>query len=155
MNKTLTDEFLTSMDRIRKMFFYSKMTFPIPHGEFATLSAIVTLSEDNIKATTSTLSELLSISKPAVSQSINSLEKKNLVKREIDANDKRIYCLSLTDEGTEKMQKFYSKCSKILEVLLSRLGEDDARQFVTLINKTHGVIKDMINDNEFKQELIF
>lgn len=54
----------------------------------------------------------LEISKPAVSRSLVSLEKKGLITREKDAVDKRVYRVKLTDEANQiglQVQKIYEE----------------------------------------------
>ena len=151
MDKQFLTDYLNSMEEMRKVFFYSKFHIDIPRGELSTLEAIKTLLDDGMKATTSALSDLLSISKPAVSQAINTLEKKGWVRRDIDKNDKRVYCLSLTPEGEEKIMEIKQKSTSTVTQILTELGENDAMEFLRLSNKLKNIIKNMIEKDQFMQ----
>lgn len=151
MDSLLITEYLRSMEDMRKVFFYSKFQFDVPRGELSTLEAIYTLKNDNKKATTSSLSYLLMISKSAVSQAINTLERKGWVHRDIDEQDKRVYCFSLTDTGNEKINSIKEQTKNIVSYLLNQLGEDDLKELIRLHKKIYKIVELMIQEGRFNK----
>lgn len=141
MDKILINEFLKLLTDMRKFSVSPKINLDIPRGELAALDTINVLNQSNTKATTSLLSEKLDISKPAVSQVINTLEKKGWVQREIDSNDKRIYCLSLTENGRNKLSDIYKKFSDSAGRVLSMLDEKDIENLIDITGKISKILE--------------
>jgi DNA-binding MarR family transcriptional regulator len=77
----------------------------------------------------------LSVTKPAVSQMIASLEKKGFLTREINKENRRCIILSLTEKGTTFIEKTQEKTEKRLAEIISRFGENETRELITLINR--------------------
>ena len=77
----------------------------------------------------------LAVSKAAISQMLTSLEKKGYINRDIDKNNRRNLIVTLTDEGRKTLEiqsaKFRGKLGKII----SRLGENEVKQMITIVNR--------------------
>lgn len=86
-------------------------------------------------AAPSDLSIAMGVSTARIAAALNDLEKKELVKREIDICDRRKIIVSLTDKGTEatktNMRMFIERFSSILE----KLGESDAKEYIRITKK--------------------
>ena len=84
--------------------------------------------------------EYLSVSKAAVSQMLNSLEKRGYLTRETDLNNRRNIIVVLTEEGRlvyEKMnEEFYQRFGNLIE----RVGEENVALFIEMINKMSGAM---------------
>lgn len=90
-------------------------------------------SENNVGS--SDIREYLSITKGAVSQMLGSLEKKGFINRDIDKSNRRNLIVTLTPEGRQVLERQYNEFSDRLEKIISRLGENDVRQMVTIVNR--------------------
>ncbi|MBC2311184.1 MarR family winged helix-turn-helix transcriptional regulator [Listeria booriae] len=81
------------------------------------------------------LATVLSVHKSAISSKINRLLEKNLIHREKNHKDQRVFVLTVTENG----EKVYQACEQKLENLVSNwleiLGEEDSEQFLTLYKK--------------------
>lgn len=66
---------------------------------------------------------------------LGSLEKKGFINRDIDKGNRRNLIVTLTPEGRRNLEHQYSEFSDRLEKIISRLGEDDVRQMVTIVNR--------------------
>lgn len=150
MDKQLIRDYLNAMDNMRKVFFYHKIPNNMPRGEFTMLDMIQYLTEDGIKVTTSAISKVLMISKSAVSQSINAVEKKGLVERTIDPYDKRVYRVSLTDDGKNALKSAKEHNIQIAETLLSHLNDDDVKSLIRISENVCSIVKDFIAENSFE-----
>ena len=84
--------------------------------------------------------EYLSVSKAAVSQMLNSLEKRGYLTRETDTNNRRNIIVVLTKEGRaifeKKNEEFYQRFGSVID----RVGEENIAQFVEMINKMSGAL---------------
>lgn len=89
--------------------------------------------EDNVDL--SEVREYLSISKGAVSQMLGSLEKKGFISRDIDKSNRRKIIITLTADGRKILERQYNEFSERLEEIIDRLGEDDTRQMIQIVNR--------------------
>ena len=84
--------------------------------------------------------EYLAVTKASVSQMLASLEKRGLLVRQIDPTNRRNLIVTLTSEGIERLRQKEFQVERRLRELLAELGEKDALQFITLINKMDTVL---------------
>lgn len=85
--------------------------------------------------------EYLAVSKAAVSQMLSSLEKRGFVIREIDPENRRNLIVALTASGAEILRVKDAEADGRIEKILSIMGEQDAEQFVRLIQKMNDAVK--------------
>jgi DNA-binding MarR family transcriptional regulator len=84
----------------------------------------------------------LSITKPAVSQMLSSLEKKGFLTREINKENRRCIVLSLTRKGTKFIEKTQRETEKRLAGIIKRFGEDETRHLITLLNRFLSIMEE-------------
>lgn len=119
----------------------------IPHGEFHMLQLIESLLEETGQISppppgikTSLLSIRSQVSKPAVSQMLKSLEKKQLIERITGDHDRRVVYVRLTDRGhrviTDSQQFFYRFLGKVTE----QLGREDTQTLIHLMRRMNQII---------------
>lgn len=83
----------------------------------------------------SDISNTMGISAARITATLNSLEKKGLIERRRDPDDRRRILIELTAEGIETAKKRFESISKITCEMLSKLGEHDAREYVRITGK--------------------
>lgn len=119
----------------------------ISHGEFHTLQLLEFLLRElaqesppppGVKA--SLLSIRSKVSKPAISQMLKSLEKKQLIERITCAQDRRVVYVRLTEHGhriiTDSQKFFYEFLGKITE----QLGTEDTQELIRLLRRTNQIL---------------
>jgi len=79
------------------------------------------------KVTQQTLCNLTSKDKPSMTRLIDKLEKRNLVTRVSDHNDRRINLIHLTDSGMALKQKATDLVQKIAAKTLSNIAEEELK----------------------------
>lgn len=140
MSKELQNELVQAMFRLKKMMNYGlgrdTNNINITMSEYILMREVAENTKDvyNPSALTE-VREYLSVSKAAVSQMLNSLEKRGYILREIDPNNRRNIIVILTEEGKnaygKKNQEFYNR----FEMVIQGIGEKDVSQFIAMINK--------------------
>ena len=140
MSKELQNELVQAMFRLKKMMNRGlgrdTNNINITMSEFILMREVAENTKDvyNPSALTE-VREYLSVSKAAVSQMLNSLEKRGYILREIDPNNRRNIIVILTDEGRtafeKKNQEFYDR----FEMVIRGIGEKDVSLFIAMINK--------------------
>ncbi|MNI02422.1 Transcriptional regulator SlyA [compost metagenome] len=93
----------------------------------------------------SELSELLQITMPSVSQMINGLEERGYVKRVTTKNDRRVVYITLDVEGEAALKRAQKAFLTYTNEIVSRLGNEETEQLITLCEKLHVIIDDIKN----------
>lgn len=147
MSKELQNELVQAMFRLKKMMNRGlgrdTNNINITMSEFILMREVAENTREvyNPSALTE-VREYLSVSKAAVSQMLNSLEKRGYILREIDPNNRRNIIVILTDEGRtafeKKNQEFYDR----FEMVIRGIGEKDVSQFIAMINKMSDAMGD-------------
>lgn len=75
------------------------------------------------------------VSTARVAMALNSLEKKGLITRQIDASDRRKILVRLTSEGKLLADKNYRVAVDVVAKRLALLGEYDAKEYVRITGR--------------------
>lgn len=132
-----------TMQKFHKMKMNLNDTGEITRGEIMMLKMIKANSSEHEGVTISTLSELLNISKPAVSQVLNTLEDKKYVERSAVKNDRRLVHVRLTGSGEECLARKYQAQLLMMNKVFDRMGEDDTKQLLQLLEKLYTIVSDL------------
>jgi DNA-binding MarR family transcriptional regulator len=81
------------------------------------------------------IAKFLNITKGAVSQFIDTLVEKNLVKREEDARDRRLQRIRLTEFAEGRFDQFKKSYYLSLNKLFDALNDQEVEQLVSLLEK--------------------
>lgn len=93
------------------------------------------------KVTQQTLCKLTAKDKPSMTRLIDKLEKRNLVTRVSDHNDRRINLIHLTDTGIELQAKATDLVQKIATKTLSNITEEELNTSKTVLKKIMANLK--------------
>jgi len=75
------------------------------------------------------------VSTARVAMALNSLEKKGLITRRIDVNDRRKILVDITSEGKLLAEKHADAAVEAVVRILTLLGESDAREYVRITRR--------------------
>ncbi|AWR93283.1 MarR family transcriptional regulator [Acidianus brierleyi] len=81
------------------------------------------------------LSELIGIGKSSVTEIIEKMEKRNLVKKIKNENDKRYTIIKITEEGEKALEQTREEYKKILSSILERVNAEEVIKFFEEIEK--------------------
>ena len=140
------ENLLKALIRLRNIHKWFPNVCKISQGEFLMLHQIDELSkksnnEGGIKP--SKLSSICEMSKPAVSQMLNSLDKKRYIERKITKEDRRMVYISLTQDGREKLKDATERFIGGFDRIICELGSEDTETLIKLLNKLCYIIEDM------------
>lgn len=147
MSKELQNELVQAMFRLKKMMNRGlgrdTNNINITMSEFILMREVAENTKDvyNPSALTE-VREYLSVSKAAVSQMLNSLEKRGYILREIDPNNRRNIIVILTDEGRTAFEKRNQEFYDRFEMVIRGIGEKDVSLFIAMINKMSDAMGD-------------
>jgi DNA-binding MarR family transcriptional regulator len=132
MDKDLQDQLVRALFRVRKTSVGIPAVCDIRIGELLILRAI----RDNISCLDKNyVSDVwcdLSISKSAVSQALGVLEKKGLINREMDKDDRRKILVTLTGQGKTVLRQAEKQTRQMFESIVSHVGEKKVRELIDL-----------------------
>ncbi len=92
--------------------------------------------------TPSGIGKRLGISRPAVTAVINHALDEEFITRNIDMVDKRRVQIALTDKGRAQFEQIWQQVVGTVDKLLEKLGEQDGRELVRLLQNSLEVLRD-------------
>jgi DNA-binding MarR family transcriptional regulator len=81
----------------------------------------------------------MDVSSARIAAALNSLEKKGLITRRIDLNDRRKILVSITGEGKDTAEKQQQAMLEFTAEMLEKLGAHDAQEYVRIMKKLAGI----------------
>ena len=81
------------------------------------------------------LSHIQNVSKNTISSLVRGLENQNLVERENDSTDRRVYRLKLTDKGRDLIKEGMPKHIDYMNQMSSGLTDEEQNQLILLLEK--------------------
>lgn len=132
----LADDLIDLFDRRKKKMRHDNMSAAM-RGEMAVLRL---LDEEEHAPTAGEISRLLQMTTSRIAAVLGALEKKGLIVRHADAQDRRRIRVMLTREGRALCRMKRQKLTEDVRYALSQLGEQDAREFVRLFKRMEEVM---------------
>ena len=106
-------------------------SLPFNTTEMLMMREIVVAQGEGRRLISSRLAEKLDITRSAVSQIVNKLEAKKIVRRVPDAKDRKIAYIELTEEAYGAYTDIKRRINAVLENLIARFGEGRLAKFLT------------------------
>lgn len=127
----LAREFMEIMNQMRKCNIHKPISDSM-HGE---IFVLLYISKHEYNVIPSEISNEVGISTARVAATLNSLEKKGMITRKIDVNDRRRILVEMTPSGREQIENHFKMIMKITTNMLSYLGENDAKEYVRILRR--------------------
>ena len=152
----LQKELFQSILRIKKVMSRPLALGKLPKGTFVVLHAILEHGsrldfiddEELIGMTVSDLSDILQVSKPAISRTINELESKGFVKRVSTRSDRRLVYVCIDPLGEEALHTAWKRANEGLNAVIKGMGESDIKELIRILDKLHRVVDDLADKCE-------
>ncbi len=125
-------------NNLNSLFNHMLQPFDIAIEQRVTLEIIFQEKE----ATLTKISNTLSKDKTTISRTLRTLEKKELIKKALSKDDKRVSFIVLTKKGEETLKASQESTRKFREALVSKLDEDERETLFRLLNKVDEGVKD-------------
>lgn len=117
----------------------SRLDVPLTHRQYRILYQI-----DNGNSTITAVREVAATSLAAISESVEALHRRGLVRRENDANDRRVMTLSLTPDGDRALQAAEEAMAGMVDRILDELAldRDQGDSLVEILSRIDAVVTD-------------
>lgn len=129
--KDLALEFMEVMHQTRKRSI-SKQLDDSMRGEHFVLNYV---SEHEGNVIPSDISNEMGISSARIAAALNGLEKKGLVIRSIDPQDRRRILIDMTDSGREQVKTHSQRVLDTSISMMEHLGEEDAKNYIRILKR--------------------
>ena len=124
----LAEEFLEQMQVFRRFEPQQKINESMRGESFA----LHHIAMNNGHIIPSEISEAMGISGARIAATLNSLENKGYITRQIDLSDRRRIIVTLTDKGREQEEEHRHMLIATVEKMLRLLGEHDAKEYIRI-----------------------
>lgn len=112
--------------------YIGELSSNISQGESGVL---LYLLNANSNVSQSELSENLGVTMPRIVAVINTLQKKELIEKNIDSTDKRKSIISITNKGKDNIIKKKEDAIKFIENVIKELDEQEIEQYIAISKK--------------------
>jgi len=116
----------------------------LSHGEYLVLRNVARGRPGGVgePVRAAKLSELLKVSRPAVTRVLNGLENRGYITRRIDKNDRRSIIVELTEAGRKALEAADEKVLSVADRLAARLGDAHTEKLIELLDRLAEIYKD-------------
>ena len=141
MEDNLKDKYLSAMLRFKKSGLRIPAECEIQWSELLIMEKICQDCESgNTYINVSEIQQSMYISKPAVSQTLNNLEKKGYIVREIDMSDRRKISVQPTTVGEEVLNQSSMTYEEKIRYICDQFGREDMNKLLDLLNRLSDLI---------------
>lgn len=127
-----------------KIFYHA---VPFNNTEMQMIREIVLVKESGEHIIASSLAKKLGITRSAVSQIVNKLEKNNIIKRFPDPTDKKVAFIELSENAVSVYEETKRRVNVFLEQVVERLGEEKVENFIKGANEFIDAFEEVVNPN--------
>lgn len=142
----MKEEIITSVEivsRFCRLQMNMKRSIPIRPSEMGALIFVVK-SEQQVNPLM--ISNFFGISKPSVTDMVNSLIKKEYLIKTPSDKDKRSYIVSVTSKGHELVDSTFKEYVKSMELLEEKMGFQEFKSFIKLLEKANDILSEGIEE---------
>ena len=100
------------------------------------------LAHHNGKVSPGQIVSEMKVSSARIAQTLNSVEKKGWITREIDPSDRRKVLVALTPTGEDAAAEHLQRITDLTTKMLALLGEKDAKEYVRITGKLAERVKE-------------
>lgn len=112
--------------------YIEELSSNISQGESGVLLYLLNVKSN---VSQSELSEKLGVTMPRIVAVINTLQKKELIEKNVDSTDKRKSIISITNKGKDNIIKKKEDAIKFIENVIKELDEQEIEQYIAISKK--------------------
>jgi DNA-binding MarR family transcriptional regulator len=120
-----------------------KREIPIRPSE---MGALIYVQKSEEPVTPVMISNFFGISKPSVTDMVNSLIKKDYLIKTPSDIDKRSYIVTVTEKGHELLEVTFKEYVKTIKLLEEKMGSNEFEMLIQLLEKANGVLGEEMDE---------
>ena len=140
-----TQEIYKVAKRIVNMKLFNHV-FPFNNTEMQMMKEIIRVKEEGGRIISSDLAKLLGVTRSAVSQMVNKLEKNNVVMRVPDDKDRKIAYIKLSNNSRAVFEEQCKEANETMSRIVAEVGEDKAKAFFDLYEEFRKAIDKVMKE---------
>ena len=161
MNQEIKENFMTVMRRMKKIGMKFPQNMDVSMTEMLVLKSFFCPKTGDAQARQALASEAeihtkLHVSKAAMSQTLNALEKKGYIERCVNPQDRRKVLVSLTPSGKKMLDDSHAYVDRVFSQVIERVGEDKIREiivlFETVVDVSEAVQAELTAGSDYSKE---
>lgn len=130
-----------TVSRFCRLQMNTKRDIPIRPSE---MGALILVERSEEPVTPLMISSFFGISKPSVTDMVNSLIKGDYLSKVPSEKDRRSYTVSVTPKGRELVETTYKEYVKSMELLEDKMGKQEFNALIDLLEKANKVLSEGI-----------
>ena len=146
MSEDIKRRLLHTLFRFKRIEFRFMPDSELNMGELMVLGSFMKNNDADENICIQHVQRRLNVTKPAISQILNSLEKKGYISREIDHSDRRKFIINPTPKGYEVMLSNKKHTDFFIAEIVSRFGEENTNQLIDLFERFHAICNEIKNE---------
>lgn len=146
-NELLRKALISTMLEFRRVKPTIQSLCGLPAGEFFFLQRIHELSGEG-EVRVSRLRDAMSMTMPAVSQFVRTLEEKGLVQRENAPNDRRVTLVTVTPKGKQVLLSSQQHFNQMLDRLIQQYGPEELEKLIQMLERFSGTLRELKEEFE-------
>ncbi len=143
MKASISSEFFSTLRAIGKYVDTIKIGGTLTKMELILLHEIYIASQNSNEkyVRISQVIDEMHMTRSAISQGLNSLEKKGCIVREVNKNDRRAIFVSVTEFGVKSIIENRRKVDESLKGLVEDFGEDEFNELLNALKKLNALVE--------------
>lgn len=138
-----TQEIYKVAKRIGNMKLFNHV-FPFNNTEMQMMKEIIRVKEEGGRIISSDLAKLLGVTRSAVSQMVNKLEKNNVVMRVPDEKDRKIAYIELSEGARAVYDDIKAKVADVMAEIIEKMGEEKVKGFIASASEFAQVLDETV-----------
>lgn len=110
-------------------------------AEIRVLSEIISAKYDGRRLISTQLAQNLGVTRSAISQIVNRMEKNGVLKRVPDDIDRKIAYIEITDERLQECDEDLKLCTKFLSKVIEKFGEGRFNEMCNMVNEFMDIVQ--------------
>ncbi len=144
MNSGLKEVFITTVVRFKRVDLQNGTSTCLQPNELLIISRAANGCACTKKGYhVSEIHQDLHISKPAVSQALNALEKKGYIIRAIDPDDRRKITVRVTQAGEAQLETARQFYDRALEEIIRQFGMENTETLLSLLDRLMNILEEI------------
>ena len=145
MTNNINENMISSLDRVMRLLRRRPKNHEhIGRGVFRLLTTV----ENNPDISTKELANILGIRQSSLNERLSKLEESELIIRERDKADQRVFVIRLLEKGKDHLKLIKEDRQVFNESISQILDEDEAKQLTELVNKLSDGIEKINSHSE-------